>query len=70
MLNFVRKRKGSMDLEIKEKEISKNPEEKRYLGIQIPASMYSELRRKSEEEWLSVSDIVRRLIREYLKEAN
>ena len=59
-----------MGLEIKEKESPKKPEEKKYLGIQIPASMYAGLQRKSEEEWLSVSDIVRRLIRDYLKEGN
>ena len=51
-------------------EIKENPgkvEEKKYLGIQIPISMYDALQKKSEEEWLSVSDIVRKLIRDYLK---
>ena len=55
-----------MNLEIKEKEKSQKSEEKKYLGIQIPASMYDELQKRSAEEWLSVSDIVRKLIREYL----
>ena len=56
-----------MGLEINERERTQKPEEKKYLGIQIPVSMYDELQRKSEEEWLSVSDIVRKLIRDYLK---
>lgn len=55
-----------MEIEIKENPVK--GEEKKYLGIQIPISMYYELQRKSKEEWVSVSDIVRRLIRDYLKE--
>lgn len=56
-----------MDLEVKEKEHSQKSDDKKYLGIQIPLSMYNELQRRSDEEWLSVSDIVRKLIRDYLK---
>lgn len=56
-----------MDLKVKEKEQSQKSEDKKYLGIQIPLSMYNELQRRSDEEWLSVSDIVRKLIRDYLK---
>ena len=57
-----------MDIEIKESSVK--GEAKKYLGIQIPISMYEALQRRSEEEWLSVSDIVRKLIRDYLKEGD
>lgn len=59
-----------MNLDIKEKEKNQKPEDKKYLGVQIPTSMYDELQKRSEEEWLSVSDIIRRLIRDYLKGGN
>lgn len=43
-------------------------EQRKIIGVQVPLSMYEALLTKSEKEWLSVSDIIRRLIREYLEE--
>lgn len=56
-----------MDIEIKEKETKKVS--KKIIGVQVTDEIYDALQKKSEEEWLTISDIVRRLIRDYLKEA-
>jgi len=56
-----------MDIEIKEKELKKVS--KKIIGVQVTDEIYDALQKKSEEEWLTISDIVRRLIRDYLKEA-
>lgn len=55
-----------MDIEIKEKETKKVS--KKIIGVQVTDEIYDALQKKSEEEWLTISDIVRRLIRDYLKE--
>ncbi len=57
-----------MKINIKETQIDKSQEDKKIVGVQMPISMYEELVKKSQEEWLSISDIIRKLIRNYLKE--
>jgi uncharacterized protein YunC (DUF1805 family) len=55
-----------MDVEIKEKEPN-TPSAKKIIGVQVTQDVYDALLRRSEEEWVSVSDILRRLIKKYLK---
>ena len=69
VLNLVVKGKGLFMAKIVVKEESQvQVEQRKIIGVQIPISMYDALVAKSQEEWLSVSDIIRRLIREYLEE--
>lgn len=55
-----------MDVGIKEKE-SNTSSAKKIIGVQVTQDVYDALLRKSEEEWVSISDILRRLIKKYLK---
>ena len=55
-----------MDVEIKEKEPN-TASTKKIIGVQVTQDVYDALLRKSEEEWVSISDILRRLIKKYLK---
>lgn len=54
-----------MEVEVKERD--NKPRAKRVIGVQVTEDVYEQLAKRSNEEWLTVPDIVRRLIREYLK---
>lgn len=61
-------KEGSMEVEVKERD--NKPRAKRVIGVQVTEDVYEQLAKRSNEEWLTVPDIVRRLIREYLKGGN
>lgn len=54
-------------MQIEVKEMDDKPRAKRVIGVQVAEDVYEELVRRSHAEWVTVPDIVRRLIREYLK---
>ena len=49
-----------MDIEIKE--VSVNKTDKKVVAVQIPYEVYEKLKQEAEEDFISVSDVMRRII--------
>lgn len=55
-------------MQVDVKEADSEPKAKRVIGVQVTEEVYEQLAERSREEWMTIPGIVRRLIRDYLKE--